>query len=79
MKVIEITVTLGTSCFTSKCSSASEAFDVVRDAYVGVHGVTMEPHEADEWMSILVQMRRGVALSREQRALRVRVVEVKEE
>lgn len=79
MKIIEITVTLGTSCFTSKCSSASEAFDVVRDAYVGVHGVTMEPHEADEWMSTLVHMYRGVTISREQRALRARVVEVKEE
>lgn len=76
MKIIEVTVTLGTSHFTSKCSSASEAFDVVRDAYAGVHGVTMEPSEADDWMEYLARMMRGNGISREQRALRVRAVDV---
>lgn len=59
MKIIEVTIVLGTSRFTSKCNSASKAFDVVRDAYAGLKGVTMEPSEADELMVNLIGMMNG--------------------
>lgn len=78
MKIIEVTIVLGTSRFTSKCTSASEAFDVVRDAWAGTRGVTMEPSEADDWMETLIGMMRGCGISRDQGALRVRTVEVKD-
>lgn len=75
MKIIEVTIVLGTSRFTSKCTSASEAFDVVRDAYAGWKGVTMEPSDADDWMESLIGMMRGKGISRSQGALYVRAVE----
>lgn len=76
MKVITVTIVMGASQFTNTCTSASEAFDVVRDAWAGTKGVAMDPSVADDWMECLLRMMKGISISREQGAIRVRVVDI---
>lgn len=75
MMHIEVTLVLGTSRFVSKCSTASEAFDVVCDAWAGLRSMTMDNEDRDKWMERMIAMKNGNLLSCETAHIRVRRVD----
>lgn len=75
MKVIEVVITLGTSCFVSRCQTASEALDAITDAWPALRGITMDNENRDEIMEVLLRMKAGKTTFWQVCGMRVRIAE----